>query len=386
MFRSKPRHSLCIGFLLAVSATLGTQAAELAPSAPSLGNVCADSAALHDADHARQQPYIFAWMLFLFLNCPAKSGPDAPRVWETWKPVQEVYVPRGQSPTPWGAPLGPRTLLDRQEIDSYTLLDVKGQPVLNEIRMNRGTFEYIVERNLYSKAGQLAFFTGSAKPIAFPSDAIEIKAAWLILDPSDPRTRTYYTVHASYVDPTTGQSHAVLAGLAGFHISSKVLPNWFWTTFEHTGNQQMTTAPDRTPDPPEVRAINDAMHARLAPNSIWRFYNMRGAQTEYTGPGQQPTLLSNTLLETRFQTSSSCITCHNLSTRGSAAEGRLGLWNSNYQGHVGEVGAAWNRYVDPFGKPVCYDARRQAFTGCGTPDAKIVYKTMDFVWSLREAQ
>jgi hypothetical protein len=386
MFRSKLRPSLHIGFLLAVSAALCAERADLAQSVPSLANVCTDSSTLHDATRARQQPYLFAWMMFLVVNCPANSGADAPRTWETWKPVQEVYVPKGQSPAPWGAPLGPRILLDRQEIDGFTLLDVKGQPVLNEIRMNQGAFDYIMQRKLYSQAGQLAFFNGSEQPIAFPSESIEIKAAWLILDPLDPRTKTYYTIHASYVDPMTGQSHAVLAGLAGFHIASKLLPNWFWTTFEHTGNQQMTKAPDRTPDPLDVRAINDAVHAQLPQNSIWRFYNMRGVQTEYAEPNQQPTLLANTLLETRFQKSSSCITCHNLSTRGSAKEGRLGLWDRNYQGHVGQVGAASNRYFDAFGKPVCYDARGDAFTNCSTADAKIVYKTMDFVWSLREAQ
>jgi len=385
MLRSRPRHFLRISLLLGVSAALCAQHAEVAPSVSSLANVCGNRVMPQDAALAQQQPYLFAWTMFLYLNCPAQSGTTAPLLWETWKPVQNVYVPPGQTPAPWGAPLGPRVLLDREEIDGYSLLDVKGQPVLEEIRMNQGSFDYIVQRTLYSKAGQLAFFSGSQAPIVFPSDAIEIKAAWLILDPNDPRTKTYYTVQASYTD-LNGQSHSVLAGLAGFHIASKVIPNWFWTTFEHTGNQQMTKAPNRAPDPQSVRRFNDAVHAVLPPDSVWRNYNMRGAQTEYTEQNHQPTLLSNTLLETRFQRSSSCITCHNLSTRGSETEGRLGLWTGNYRGHVGEVGAASNHYKDNFGKPVCYNAASDAFTTCSRPAPKTVYKTMDFVWSLREAQ
>jgi len=386
MLHRKPHHVVRISLLIAVSAALGAQRAEVPSSVPSLTGVCDDTSALHGAAQAQVRPYLFAWALFLYLNCPANSGTDAPLRWETWKPVQDVYLPQGQTPAPWGTPFGPRVLLDREEIDGYSLLDIKGLPVLEEIRMNMGVFEYILARNLYSKAGQLAFFTGSQPPIEFPDDAIEIKAAWLILDPLDPQAKTYYTVHASYVDLETGQSHAVLAGLAGFHIASKVLPNWFWTTFEHTGNQQMTTAPDRIPDPPGVRIFNDAVHAALPQDSIWRYYNMRGVQTEFTAANQKPTLLANTLLETRFQKSSSCITCHDLSTRGSDTEGRLGLWNRNYQGHVGEVGAASNHYKGILGNRVCYDAGLHAFTDCSAPNAKIVFKTMDFVWSLREAQ
>jgi hypothetical protein len=384
MFPSKPRHLLRIAILLAASAALSAQRKEAAPTVQSLAKVCT-SAAMPNAATASDQPYLFAWGMFLYLNCPAQSGTASPLLWETWKPVQDVYLPSGQTPAPWGSPLGPRVLLDRPEIDGYSLLDIKGQPVLEEIRMNQGSFDYIVGRKLYSKAGQLAFFTTSHAPIAFPADAIEIKAAWLILDPNNPATRTYYTVQASYTD-LNGQSHSVLAGLAGFHISSKVIPNWFWTTFEHTGNQQMTKAPNRSPDSPAVRRFNDEVHAVLPQNSVWRNYNMRGAQTEYTEQNQQPTVLSNTLLETRFQRSSSCITCHDLSTRGSEKEGRLGLWTRNYQGHVGNLGSPSNHFKDNFGKPVCYNQSISAFTTCNAPNPRIIYKQMDFVWSLREAQ
>jgi hypothetical protein len=389
VFRSKLRMSVRVSCVLTLLTAPVACKAPSGSSQPmqSLVNVCSAPSGLNNPGFAENQPYLFAWKLFLAINCPARGGPTAPRIWETWKSVDAVYLPGGRAPDPWGAPLPPRTLLDRQEIDSYTLLDKKGRPVLNEIRMNRPTFEYIVQRNLYSKAGQLAFFNSSSEALNFPAGAMEIKAAWLILEPNDPRNSTYYTIRASYAD-TTGEVHPVLAGLASLHITSKILPHWFWTTFEHVANQQTTNSPELVSIPPDVRAVNDAVHAER-PNSVWRFYNMRGVQFNYTDGNHNPTILANTLLETRFQRSSSCITCHNLATRGAPDQGLLGLWNNTpngIQGHVGDVGDPPNRYSDAHGKPVCYDYRGPVFTDCNPSNPKIVYKTMDFVWSLREAQ
>jgi hypothetical protein len=56
------------------------------------------------------------------------------------------------------------------------------------------------------------------------------------------------------------------------------------------------------------------------------------------------------------------------------------------EGYTGALGDRANRYFDAFEKPVCYDGNRAAFTDCKTSNPTIVYKTMDFVWSLREAQ
>jgi hypothetical protein len=351
-----------------------------------LAHVCSAPTGLNNPGFAQSQPYLFAWKLFLAINCPASKDSAGPRIWETWKPVDAVYLRDGSPPDAWEAPLRPRTLLDREEIDGYTLLDKNGRRVLNEIRMNKATFEYIVSRKLYSKAGQLAFMKSSTKALNFPPGAMEIKAAWLILDPNDPRSSTYYKVRASYVDKVTQQVHQVVVGLASLHISSKVLPHWFWTTFEHVDNQQTTKAPEAVPIPPDVRAVNDAVHAAF-PASIWRFYDLRGVQVDYTDGNHNPTILANTLLETRFQLTSSCITCHNLATTGDP--GRLGFWNSppnSFEGHVGNVGDPSNHYVDAHYKPVCYDEQGPVFTDCNPSNPRIVYKTMDFVWSLKEAR
>ena len=370
-----------------------------APSVPTAAQIvasaCASSqgpsggqATTSDASFATRDPALFAWLLFLSINCPANPGLSQPVIWETWKPDTSVYLPGGAAPAPWSAPLPPRMLLDQPEIDGYTLLDDHGLPVLNEIRLNQATFEYVVQRQLYSKAGQLAFFTDPhSAPVVFPADAMEIKAAWLILTPGDPANANYYSINASYVDGA-GQTHQVLAGLAGLHISSKILPNWFWTTFEQEDNQETTQAPQTVPIAPDVHAVNAAIHAALPTNSIWRHYNQRGAQIDFTGVGGTPTLLSDTLLETRFQKSSSCITCHALSTRGSEQEGRVAFFRvgNGMQGYVGTLNSPSNKYFDPFQKPVCYSASVPGFTDCNPTRPAVVYKMLDFVWSLREAQ
>jgi hypothetical protein len=392
MFRSGLRRLVQLSSVLSLSTALVLCEPQNGSSetVQSLVNVCKAPTGLNDARFAQSQPYLFAWKLFLAINCPARGGTGAPRTWETWKPVDAVYLPGGRAPAPWGAPLPPRTLLDRPEIDSYTLLDKKGRPVLSEIRMNKSTFDYIVPRKLYSKEGQLAFFSSSSEALNFPAGAMEIKAAWLILDPNDPRNSTYYKIRATYVDQQTREVHSVVAGLASLHITSKVLPQWFWTTFEHVDNQQTTTAPELVPIPPDVRAVNDAVHAAL-PNSGWRFYNMRGVQFNYMEGNLNPAILANTLLETRFQRSSSCITCHNLATRGAPDQGRLGLWNNTpngTQGHVGKVGDKSNVYVDASNPPnhVCYDDSSLVFTDCKPSNPTTVYNPLDFVGSLREAQ
>lgn len=355
-------------------------------------NACSNPAPPADASLAQSEPLTFGWNLFLSINCPvqpssAQPSPAQPVLWETWKPNYAVYLPGGRPPAPWGT-LPPRVLLNQPEIDGTTLLDKTGQPILFEIRLNRAAFQYVVQRQLYSKAAQLAFFSDpNSLPVTFPADSLEIKAAWLILTPGDPGNARYYTTQSSYVD-SSGRTHRVLAGLTALHISSKVLPNWFWTSFEQVDNQVRTRAPQTVLIPPNVQKVNDAVHGALPAGSVWRNYNMRGAMTAFTNTDGSPAILSNTQLETNFQLSSSCITCHNLATRGSEMEGRLGFFlttRTGVQGYTGATAAAANKYFDAFRNPVCYDNSRAVFTDCKTPNPAIVYKRLDYVWSLREA-
>jgi hypothetical protein len=350
---------------------------------------CSDPLAPGDAaQSAADGPDEFAWALFLYLNCPAQNNQPSPLIWETWKPTYAVYLPGGEQPSPWGSPLPPRMLSADPEISGHALKDTNGQPILYEIWMNEWTFDYILERELYSRDGQLAFFSDpSAAPIDFPGPAIEIKAAWLILDPNDPEPASrYYTIQSQYIDEN-GQTQSVLAGLSGFHITSKVLPNWLWATFEQVDNQSRTGV-QPSPIPPDVQALNDEVHAALPAGSPWKYYNLRGTQIDFVDASGQPTLLANSLIESDFENSSSCITCHALASRGESSQGRLAFFNntpSGIRGYVGRLDDPDNQFYDAFDDPVCYDSGLNAFTTCDN-SKEVVYKLMDFVWSLREAQ
>jgi hypothetical protein len=153
-------------------------------------------------------------------------------------------------------------------------------------------------------------------------------------------------------------------------------------------DNQSRTGVSPTPIPPDVQALNDKVHAALPANSPWRYYNLRGTQTDFVDASGQPTLLANTLIESDFQKSSSCITCHALASRGDDSQGRLGFFNtteSGIQGYVGKLNDPQNKFYDAFENPVCYDGSLNAFTACDSSKT-VVYKLMDFVWSLREAQ
>ncbi len=344
-------------------------------------------------DQIRADPNVFSWFAFLHLNCPL-IGSFPPIVnWESWRPTYSVYLPGGGAPPRWGAVI-PRYLDDQPEISGHSVVDNTGQPILYEIKMNRPTFEYINFRELYSKTCQIVWFNGqpcdgNLQAIQFPRDSYEVKAAWIILKPGDPKNSRYYTVQSRYQDKN-GVWQDVLAGLGGLHITSKALPNWVWATFEQVDNPQIKDAPVVVPTPPEVQELNDLFHAFIKeddPDSVWQYYILRGTQIDFTNPDGSPTILANTLIESNFQKSSSCITCHALSTRGSASEGRLPFFSvtsTGVQGYVGSLSDPNNKYFDAFETPVCFSPQTFSFVNCQT--GVLVYKTMDFVWSFREAQ
>ena len=90
--------------------------------ATSLNVVIGPNPPADECDHLSGQNPInffdaYSWQTFIALNWPAASGsrgvPDtaknhcdrtAPRVWETWKSVEEAFVPGGIAPAAWNDP------------------------------------------------------------------------------------------------------------------------------------------------------------------------------------------------------------------------------------------------------------------------------------------
>lgn len=321
-----------------------------------------------------RDPGQLAWLMFLYVNWPATPGqrgvPDpnaklgaTPTVFQTWKEVHEVYLAGGAAPLPWDdhGPTGPPTL-SLTEIDGTTLDDVNGNPITYTVAMNQGTFDYIVSRALYGWNGQAALRSTGAAPAAFPPSAMEVKASWKILDPIADKDRMDHYLVAEAIMPPAGTKVAV--GLTALHITSKALPGWVWITFEQIENPTTTAVEYKLPIDPAIATTNNAFQKALA-GTPYAYYRTNGVQTTFTTVEGAATLLANTQIETKFQTSSSCMTCHALASVSTGKQARLDFFQLKAGNLSGFTGAP---PTTPFGPG---------------PDQ---YSALDFVWSLREAK
>jgi hypothetical protein len=359
-----------------------------------------------------KDPGNFGWLLFVLLSWPATTGergvpnynlqigaPGA-TVWETYKSTAEVYLPNGARPAPWNVPFAgsqpPEVgqslaglggvdspwlhyLSESVMIDGRQIVDATGQIVQYDVRMNRAAFGYVVNNQsgyeLFNLEGQRAALADASFTFRFPTNAIEVKAAWRILEPGQDDSR-YWTSYGIYTD-SHGNVRVSKIGLTAIHIISKVLPDWLWLTFEQLDNPTATfqyfeanrggaVGPNQTLNP--AAAPYNARYQSLLAGTKWQYYALMGWQYQFENPTGTPTLLANTQAETYFQGSSSCITCHSLTSIGPPSTPRLSFWNTaggNVQGFTGKVDF-------------------QALAKQQYPSA--TFKPMDYAWSFRNAR
>jgi len=308
-------------------------------------------------------------------------------------------LPDGATPPPWGKDLPPPSVCGDQDLpvlnqiakvpnnvldesaepfQTGPLVDQNGQYTRFEILTNDVMFNYIAEKNLYSKSGQEAFATEADFPFGTDSQvgSIMLKASWKVLGKNDAPEKFHTTKAYVYDNP---DEHAGVkaacklqtVGLVGFHIGTKLKgnPQWIWSTFEHVDNAPtqgeainkkhynyykpdctdcaaVNTPPPRPWNPgnaytqptqvmrvipldkptKELNASYQAALEKLVPGSVWVNYELISTQwptnadskTDPTG-APAPAFLANTTLETYIQgtvrqTSSSCIQCHNNAT------------------------------------------------------------------------
>lgn len=228
-----------------------------------------------------------SWQTFVALNWtkgkegqPAEIGLQGTgdRVWEGWPRVSQIFG-NGQVQAKCNVPAGAKVFSiasngkgqpvaqNEEYIQAATgdpAIDVSGNWTIYERRLNDIEVAYLrapqgnIKWNLTTAAGQAAFIAAKGK-VDFPSvggknptGAIEIKAAWRVLDPAQraANQKRYYVVPAmlmvapDLVRPTGSQICAqVDLGLVAMHIIQKnppttnnLLPEWFWSTFEHADN------------------------------------------------------------------------------------------------------------------------------------------------------
>jgi hypothetical protein len=286
---------------------------------------------------ASDWPSKHAWDLFISLNHPAQpktvargvadcskpfGAPGSTSVWETWRNAgTEVYKQDGSEPPLWDdtttlpdekpgqVPLPPAQAGGGASPPPFSPDDGIFHNVggFGETRLNRATYEFVKNQCLFSMEGQAryaqAIAAGKKPPIQFPSDSIEVKAAWLdfsdsqgdgsnVAIPPDKQS-TYYTA----VD-----SNGKKFGLSALHILTKDLANWFWASFQHKdvpANPYLNTPRDTYGPPAEVRG------------TVWENYRSGGIQTDFILPTGEPTILSDHYVEFQFERTS-CMTCHAL--------------------------------------------------------------------------
>jgi hypothetical protein len=252
----------------------------------------------------------FSWQTLVALNWPADStgkpctqpGPgcpfttiaaaptSAPRVWDYYLPANQVIPTTSEfrvGSFPGATTCGARTaakgappvrvLTMTSKSDGSTVPDIiqpfTSEPLIDrnlnytmyEILINQEEAKYIVNNRLNTVAGQEA-----AKVIDFPCGglpggenrppclapagnvgAIEIKAAWRLLDPAQDDVNSYFWREQDlYISAEKSADHKPFCiakaklGLVGIHILHKTAsrPTWIWSTFEHRDNVPQTTS------------------------------------------------------------------------------------------------------------------------------------------------
>ena len=364
-----------------------------------------------DRNKAANHPDQFVWEIFARAFQPAPND-EGNLLWENWASKNYIYKNPCGPPPPWpegrqvmtpNDPKIPKFLeLVNESGKSFFESNLKAltltftSPYIEVVRMNRPMFNYIVGNKLYNidNAYEKAKTTG----IDFPSESVVIKAQWKKLEPEE--LSEYYWREIQHKDKL-GRMQQDTLGLVGFHIVSKALPNWVWSTFNHVKDggrcdyygctDEFGVSPSFTP--PHKNAIGkqyipgkltpdlEALFKKYNLDPVLKNYRLRGTQTEYVDNKGKTILLGNSILEANFDETSSCITCHTYSALNGAfneiatvdtATIELGIKPSTQLGI----------------HPICYNgiAETEFFypidssTMTVPPDS--IYYQLDFMWQL----
>ncbi|MGH8656643.1 MAG: hypothetical protein ACREYE_32645 [Gammaproteobacteria bacterium] len=296
----------------------------------------------------------FAWYLFLQAMAPA-NGPIGPLAFETWTEQCQLNPSMIGCPTALtskarllhGSALARKIVAAKAgatvagiECNPMTTGSLGGYPApsnvvptatfCEEVFVNPAEASFVTTNGLTTLSGQQTYGNASGGAITFPWDAVEIKADWVPASSYTP-TRTFKcpdTTGSLYTEVINGTCYA----LVGLHISSKVLPNWLWATFEPNSS---ITNPNRCdpklydtcsdpwgttsskpyakgePVPPQSAQLKQAM-AAAGLNKAFNNYYLTGVQTVFVSNGKAVPL-GNSFVEFNAGVppgQASCITCH----------------------------------------------------------------------------
>ena len=290
-----------------------------------------------DPDPDMNNPDRSAWELFIQVN----KAVDANHVlFETWAANENTFTanpmfPGAQRPPQCGTqavavlttPVASPKILNVPALEALVPRRPGLQPRVvpggtedrpsEEVRRNEATFNFIVCNKLQTKAGLRAAFA-AGQPITFPIDSIEVKANWRPVGNRSPSE--YYIATAS-----DNKRYA----LVSMHIISKKMPNWTWATFEqkdnlgrcdfigchdHFGAVVADVDPHSSPDGRYDPCVKSPALKKLFSDAgmpgLWENYCLKGTQIDFTSATGVPTHLGNSVTESGFVSTSSCMTCH----------------------------------------------------------------------------
>ena len=287
-----------------------------------------DVALLRNAGLAVNQPDEFAWRLFVEI-CQPVTPDGRVVIWETWANQEQIYANPNEAPV-WPtstAPVkqlrAPRQQAVRAATFGFPPLPDDRVPGGNEeVHDNRPAFDYIVKNGLWYQQGVLR---QAAQPggIHFPQEAVTVKARWRYL--TEAQKPKYHW--AEYQKGGTN----VLVGLIALHVTSKVIPNWHWATFEHVDNPGLADYmgvvdtfglvparlyPNPTPNQGcDGGKLKDQVVQLMKQKQLgaeWTNYRLKGPQVDFTDSTGRDALLGNSITEEGFVASGGATACRSL--------------------------------------------------------------------------
>jgi hypothetical protein len=211
-----------------------------------------------------------------------------------------------------------------------------GAVFCEEVFVNPAESTFVTTNKLITVPAQKAYGN-----VTFPWDALEIKVDWV---PMSSFTKPFKCPDPNVYTETIqfeGQQSQCYA-LVSIHISSKVLPDWLWATFEP--NYAITNPNRCKPNlyslcydpwgttskqpygPNQTPKQSAALAQLMCPtpstcviNPVFKNYFLTGVQTQFVNVQGKPIPLGNSFTEFNAFVSpgqASCITCHNYAYAG----------------------------------------------------------------------
>ena len=164
------------------------------------------------------------------IGCPAGAAANSQSARAARKRAgDEVFGRQGRPPS---CPASSANTMAQGKVGGYPRSRQRGPDAAfcEEVFVNPPEATFVTQNSLTTLSGQQKYGSTQGGAITFPSDAVEIKADWVPAS-SYKANQTFKcpdTTGTLYTEVINGTCYA----LVGFHISSKVLPDWLWATFE----------------------------------------------------------------------------------------------------------------------------------------------------------